>query len=65
MSGGEILVIILAIIMVFGTKRIPEIARGLAKGIGEIKKATDEIKKEIAETDIVKDITDVNNKLKG
>jgi sec-independent protein translocase protein TatA len=65
MSGGEIVVIILAIIMVFGTKRIPEIVRGLAKGLGEIKKATDEIKKEITDTDIGKEINDINKQLKG
>jgi len=65
MGGGEIFVIILAIIMVFGTKRIPEIARGVAKGLGEIRKATDEIKKEITDTDIAKDIKDINNQLKG
>jgi sec-independent protein translocase protein TatA len=65
MSGGEFLVIIFAIIIVFGTKRIPEIAKGLGKGLREIKKATDEIKKEIADTDVSKDIRDINNQLKG
>jgi sec-independent protein translocase protein TatA len=69
MSGGEIFVIILAIIIVFGPKRLPEIARGFGKGVREFKKATDEIKKEIMDADISKDITkdikDINNELKG
>lgn len=33
--------------MFFGAKRIPEIARGLGKGIREVRNATDEIKREI------------------
>jgi|WetSurMetagenome_2_1015567.scaffolds.fasta_scaffold1652489_1 sec-independent protein translocase protein TatA len=69
MSGGEIFVIILAIIIVFGPKRLPEIARGFGKGMREFKKATDEIKKEIMDADISKDISkdikDINNELKG
>jgi sec-independent protein translocase protein TatA len=63
MSGGEIFVIVVAVLLVFGTKRLPEIARGLGKGFREFKKATDEIKKEITETDITKDIRDINNQI--
>ena len=39
----EIILIILAIILLFGAKKIPEFARGLAKGLKEFKKAKDEI----------------------
>ncbi len=46
-SGGEILVVLLLTIMFFGAKRIPEIARGLGKGIREVRNATDDIKREI------------------
>lgn len=46
-SGGELLVVLLLTIMFFGAKRIPEIARGLGKGIREVRNATDEIKREI------------------
>ena len=50
--------------MVFGADKIPEIARGLGKGMRQIKDATNDIKKEINEsakkqgidTDIVKDL---------
>ncbi len=43
----EILLIFLVILLVFGAKRIPEIARGLGKGIREFKSATTEIKNEL------------------
>ena len=39
--------VLLLTIMFFGAKRIPEIARGLGKGIREVRNATDEIKREI------------------
>lgn len=43
----EILLIFLVVLLVFGAKRIPEIARGLGKGIREFKDATTEIKNEL------------------
>ncbi len=43
----EIILIFLVILLVFGAKRIPEIARGLGKGIREFKSATTEIKNEL------------------
>ncbi len=46
-GGGEIFLILVAAIMMFGSKRIPEIARGLGKGIREVRNATDDIKREI------------------
>jgi len=45
--GGEILLILFFVLIFFGADKIPEIARGLGKGLSEIKKATDEIKEEI------------------
>lgn len=51
-GGGELIVIVLIILLLFGSDKIPEIARGLGKGMNEFKRATDEIKREItAETD--------------
>ncbi len=49
-SGGEFLLIALVIIIFFGSKGIPDIARGLGKGIREVKDATDSIKREITDT---------------
>ncbi|MCH8963225.1 MAG: twin-arginine translocase TatA/TatE family subunit, partial [Bacteroidetes bacterium] len=43
----EIIIIFLVILLIFGAKRIPEIARGLGKGIREFKSATSEITKEL------------------
>lgn len=50
LGGGEIFLIILVIIMVFGADKIPEIARGLGKGINNVKNATNELKREITES---------------
>ncbi|HEX9951153.1 MAG TPA: twin-arginine translocase TatA/TatE family subunit [Rubricoccaceae bacterium] len=48
MPGGmELVIIFLVILLVFGAKRIPEIAQGLGKGIREFKDATSDIKKEM------------------
>lgn len=46
-GGPEWIFIILAILLLFGAKRIPDLARGLGKGIREFKDATKEIKKEV------------------
>ena len=46
-SGGEILIILLAVLLLFGPKKIPEIARMLGRGINEIKKVQREINSEI------------------
>jgi TatA/E family protein of Tat protein translocase len=46
-SGGEIMVILLAAFIVFGPDKIPEIARKIGKGMNEIRRASDEIKREI------------------
>ena len=43
----EAVLIFLAIVILFGAKRIPELARGLGKGIREFKDASREVKKEI------------------
>lgn len=46
-SGWEIAIVVLVILLLFGAKRIPELARGLGQGITEFRKASDDIKKEI------------------
>lgn len=48
-GGLEWIVIGLAVLLLFGAKRIPELARGLGQGIKEFRKASDDIKKEIEE----------------
>ena len=46
-SGGEIFIILLVVVMVFGADKLPEIARELGKGMRQIKNATNDIKREI------------------
>lgn len=49
-SGTEIAFIIFIVIMVFGADKVPEIARGLGKGMRTLKDATNDIKTEITKT---------------
>ena len=46
-SGPEIFIIILIVVMLFGADKIPEIARGLGKTMRQVKDATNDIKSEI------------------
>ncbi|NBU80828.1 MAG: twin-arginine translocase TatA/TatE family subunit [Flavobacteriaceae bacterium] len=46
-GGGELILIILIALMLFGSDKIPEIARALGKGMAQLKNATNEIKSEI------------------
>lgn len=46
-SGSEIFVILVVVVMLFGADKLPEIARGLGKGMRQIKDATNDIKREI------------------
>ena len=46
-GGWELVIIVLVIILLFGAKKIPELARGLGKGIREFKDASKEIRNEI------------------
>ncbi|WP_158839705.1 MULTISPECIES: Sec-independent protein translocase subunit TatA/TatB [Polaribacter] len=74
-SGPEIMVVMLIVVMLFGADKIPEIARGLGKGMRQVKDATNDIKREINEssekigidTDITKninkEITDVKDSI--
>lgn len=48
-GGTEWLIILLVVIIFFGGKKIPELARGLGKGIRNFNDARDGIKKDIEE----------------
>lgn len=71
-SGTEIAFILFIVVMVFGADKIPEIARGLGKGMRTLKDATNDIKQEITktaekqgiDTDIVKDVNKEISKVK-
>ena len=69
-GGVEVLIIMLVVVMLFGSKKIPELARGLARGLREMKDASDEIKREIRSTatsvkeEVQKMDDDLNEQLK-
>lgn len=68
MGPLEMILIFLAILLLFGAKRLPEIAKGLGKGISEFKTAmkdtTNELKGSIEENDKKEDETKDNNQKK-
>ena len=49
-GGPEIIVVLLFVVMFFGSKKIPELAKGLGRAIREVKDASNEIKKEIRDS---------------
>ncbi len=46
-GGPEMILIFLVVLLLFGGKKLPELARGLGKGLREFKDASDGIKREI------------------
>lgn len=74
-SGAEIFVILVIVVMLFGADKLPELARGLGKGMQQLKNATNEVKKEITESaksqgidtdlskDIEKEVRNIKNKV--
>jgi len=65
-SGGELVVVALVFLLLFGSKKIPEMARGLGKGLREFRKAADDIKREIREStpDIDTNLNDIEKDIK-
>ncbi|MCW8849154.1 MAG: twin-arginine translocase TatA/TatE family subunit [Melioribacteraceae bacterium] len=49
LGATEIILIIVAIILLFGAKKIPELAQGIGKGMKEFKKAVKEVEEDITE----------------
>lgn len=47
----EMFIVLVLILVLFGSKRLPELARGLGKAMREIRKAADDVRKEIDLTD--------------
>ena len=46
LGTAEILIILFVILLLFGAKKLPELAKGLGKGIKEFKKASNEVTEE-------------------
>jgi sec-independent protein translocase protein TatA len=47
LGGGEIVLILALVLILFGAKKLPELAKGLGQGIKEFKKASREVTDEI------------------
>jgi sec-independent protein translocase protein TatA len=56
LGAGEIILIVLVVLLLFGAKKIPELARGIGKGMSEFKKGLKDVENEIksADTEIKK-----------
>jgi sec-independent protein translocase protein TatA len=47
LGGGEIILILAVVLILFGAKKLPELAKGLGQGIKEFKKATRDVTDEM------------------
>jgi sec-independent protein translocase protein TatA len=47
LGGGEIILILAIVLILFGARKLPELAKGLGQGIREFKKATREVTDEV------------------
>lgn len=54
LGGGEIFVVLLFVLLFFGSKSIPDVARNLGRGIRQFKDATNDIQRDI--TNSVNDV---------
>jgi len=65
-SGQEIVILALAVLLLFGSKKIPEMARGLGKGMREFRKAADDIKRELNDSapEITDDLKEMGDNIK-
>ena len=50
LGGWEIILIVIAVLVIFGPKRLPEMGSSLGKAIREVKDASNEIKREITDS---------------
>tara|TARA_B100001113_G_scaffold309278_1_gene271851 strand:+ start:655 stop:924 length:270 start_codon:yes stop_codon:yes gene_type:complete len=62
-SGAEIFFTFFVILLVFGAEKIPSFARTLAKGIVQVKQATNEIKSEIQKTAKDNPVTEIKEQI--
>ncbi len=55
-APSEIIVIMLVVLLLFGSKRLPELARGIGKATRQFRKAMEDVKEEINLDDIDREI---------
>ncbi|MFZ1947984.1 MAG: twin-arginine translocase TatA/TatE family subunit [bacterium] len=49
-GGSEVLLVVLLVLVLFGSKRMPELARGLGRAMREVRQAASRIRREIEST---------------
>ena len=47
LGGGELMVVVIVALVLFGSRKIPEFARGLGQAVKEFKKASNDVNEEI------------------
>jgi sec-independent protein translocase protein TatA len=62
LGAGEIILIVLVVLLLFGAKKIPELARGIGKGMSEFKKGIKDVENEIKSTDTDSETKKVDEK---
>ncbi|MDP4115220.1 MAG: twin-arginine translocase TatA/TatE family subunit [Bacteroidota bacterium] len=55
LGTGELIIIVLVLVLLFGAKKIPELAQGLGKGMKEFKKSLKDVEDEIKSEDSKKE----------
>jgi len=55
LGAMEIILIVLVILILFGAKKIPELAQGVGKGMREFKKALNDVQEEVKNADKIED----------
>lgn len=61
MGMPEIMIILLVALIVVGPKRLPDLAKSLGKGLGQFRKATDDLKSSLSENESFKDLQDIKS----
>jgi TatA/E family protein of Tat protein translocase len=61
LAGPDLLVVLVIALIVFGPKKLPELAKTIGKALGELKKTTEEVKESLG----IKDLEEMRSNLTG
>ena len=64
-GATEVILILFVVLMLFGSKKIPEVARAMGKGYREFQKATSDIKRELSDIETEKNTPEKEKDPKG
>lgn len=66
-SGGEILVILVVVFLIFGPSKLPEVSRKIGKAMNDLKRASSDIRREIQQgaSDVTRDFREAKDKISG